>query len=59
MRIHLLGNLLPTMPSKNCNIRARIDILENWGSIVHHENLDLDLLFLFFGGGEGEGERGG
>ena len=27
--IHPLGNLLPTMPSKNCNIRARLDILKN------------------------------
>ena len=38
MTIHSLGNLLPTMFSKNCNIRARLDILKNLESIVRHEN---------------------
>ena len=47
MRILLLGNLLPTMPSKNCNIRDRLDILKNYGSIVHHENFVPKTLFDF------------
>ena len=47
VRIHLLGHVLPSMPFKNCNFRARLDILENWGSIVHHENFVPKTLFDF------------
>ena len=48
MRIHLLGNLLPTMPSKNCNIRDRVDILKKLGiNYIYHENFVPKTLFDF------------